>query len=165
MGLGEPKMQYFQDKEALILIAFMYEFIGTFFLVFIIFGLGVHQKQPATVVGFGVGAYIIVAVLSFGKWTGACMNPARVIGPAFMNGDLFKNGFWVYYSATLAGGIAGGVLYDFIILKSQDELTPDDYRKAKDEHKIVKGYGGKKVEKREIELTVWEEREDLEHEE
>lgn len=134
----------------------MYEFIATFFLVFIIFGTAVHQKLHHTTVGFCVGAYVIAAILAIGKWTGGCMNPARVIGPAFLNGDLFDDGFWVYYTAPIAGGITAGLFYDFVMMKAEDELTPEDYILQQPDHKIEKGYAGKTVEKRQVELTVWD---------
>ena len=89
--------------------------------------------------------------MTIGKYTGASLNPARVLGPAAFNSALFKSGFWVYYTAPIAGGVAGGVLYDLLILKSHEEI--EEFKE-----KVRQGYQSaeKKKIRREIELSVTE---------
>lgn len=70
-----------------------------------------------------------------------------MIGPAFLNGDLFKVGFWVYYTAPFAGGMVAGVLYDHLYLKNQDEMDEVE----KELNRELKN--GREVIRRDIELS------------
>jgi aquaporin NIP len=47
-----------------------------------------------------------------GPISGALMNPARSIGPAFISGDL--HALWLYILAPIAGAALGAVVYQFI---------------------------------------------------
>lgn len=70
MGLGEPNLNYFileNGQLKTVIIPFIYEFLGTFVLVFTVFALGVDQKLSGEVVGKGVGAVVVVMALSIGK--------------------------------------------------------------------------------------------------
>lgn len=64
------------------------------------------------------------------------MNPARVIGPAFFGGNLFRRGFWIYYSAPFLGGAAASILYTLFFLPAEEEkntgeegVVDDDYKR------------------------------------
>jgi aquaporin Z len=54
-----------------------------------------------------------------GPISGASMNPARSIGPAFVSGDL--HALWLYILAPIAGATLGAVVYQFV----PGEPTPD----------------------------------------
>jgi len=47
-----------------------------------------------------------------GPLTGASMNPARSFGPALATGTWTE--FWIYVVGPTAGGLVGGLSYEFI---------------------------------------------------
>lgn len=108
-----------------LLVAFLYEYMATFFLVLIVWSLGVHQKLPTPLVGTCVGMYLATAILCIGKWTGGALNPTRVLGPALVSGHLFAIGWWVYYLAPISGGISAGVLFDWLMEKTPEEIAEE----------------------------------------
>jgi glycerol uptake facilitator-like aquaporin len=121
-------MNYFEKNEMGLFVAFLYEYVATFFLVLIVFSLGVHQKLHVSIVGTAVGTYLTCAILCIGKWTGGALNPTRVLGPAFMSGNLFAIGWWVYYLAPIAGGVSAGVFFEFLMQKDVDEVREERYK-------------------------------------
>lgn len=72
-----------------------------------------------------------------------------MVGPAFINGDLFTKGFWIYYTAPFFGGISASVFYDQMFLKHEEDI--DDGLEEKEEKKRDKK--GRGVYKRDIELS------------
>src|SRR4051794_38414092 len=65
--------------------AILCEAIATFFLVFAVFGTAVDPHAPK-VGGFAIGLTVAADILAIGPLTGASMNPARSLGPAFASG-------------------------------------------------------------------------------
>jgi len=128
MNLGEPNLKYFDDNKVGLLVAFLYEFMATGFLVLIVWSLGVHQKLPVTIVGTCVGIYLTCGILCIGKWTGGALNPTRVFGPALVSGKLFESGWWVYYLGPILGGLTAAVGWDWLVEKSEDELKEETYK-------------------------------------
>ncbi|EKX39814.1 hypothetical protein GUITHDRAFT_154300 [Guillardia theta CCMP2712] len=108
------------------LSTFIWEFMATGFLVFIIFATVVDKQTrhpnltvtlPAPFAPLAIGLAVVVDSFAAGPFTGGAMNPARALGPAiaFWN---FKN-IWVYLTATFFGGIAGAVVYEKAFLEHQ----------------------------------------------
>ena len=60
--------------------AFAAEFVGTFILVFAIFGV-IHRKAPAGFAGLAIGLVVFAAIIPVAPATGASINPARTFGP------------------------------------------------------------------------------------
>ena len=60
--------------------AFAAEFVGTFILVFTIFGV-IHHKAPAGFAGVAIGLVVFAAIIPVAPTTGASINPARTFGP------------------------------------------------------------------------------------
>jgi len=90
------------------------EGIGTFILVFVVFGVIDKRATPGfagLVIGFAVFAIIIVV----GPATSASINPARTIGPmivlAAYNGTVHWSQLPVYLAGEFAGGILAAVTY------------------------------------------------------
>jgi glycerol uptake facilitator protein len=91
------------------------EGIGTFILVFVVFGAAVDKRATpgfaAVAIGFAVFAIIIVV----GPATSASINPARTIGPmiilAAFNGTVHWSQLPVYLVGEFAGGILAAVTY------------------------------------------------------
>ena len=81
------------------------EFIGTFFLVWVIVGVAVNPRGAKEWAGFAIGATLGLLVMVFAPLTGAGFNPARAFGPALV-GDFFNGGgdfILVYVLAPGAG--------------------------------------------------------------
>src|ERR1700694_5441645 len=90
------------------------EGIGTFILVFVVFGVIDKRATPGfagLVIGFAVFAIIIVV----GPATSASINPARTIGPmiilAAYNGTVHWSQLPIYLAGEFAGGILAAVTY------------------------------------------------------
>src|SRR6201987_5104956 len=89
--------------------ASLIEAIGTFMLVFVIFGVIDHRAVPGwapMAIGSVVGAIIII----LGPATGAAINPARYLGTVFMQAGFGGTVSWAQVPAYLIGELAGGVL-------------------------------------------------------
>lgn len=108
------------------LSTFIWEFLVTAFVVFVIFATVVDKQTrhpglkvtlPAPFAPLAIGLSVAVGVFACGPFTGGAMNPARIVSAAFVFWN-FKN-IWVYLLATFAGGIAGAVVYDNIFLEHQ----------------------------------------------
>jgi glycerol uptake facilitator-like aquaporin len=94
------------------------EAIGTFFLVFVVFGTAVDPRAPK-VGGFAIGLTLTAAILSIGPLTGASLNPARSFGPAIVS-QMFQ-GQAAYWIGPLLGGIVAALLYDRLFMPREPE--------------------------------------------
>lgn len=95
---------------------FMMEFFSSFVLIYVIF-LSILKKHNLDVIAARTGVIVAVMICSFGSFGGACMNPARVFGPAIFDssGDgFFRRGWWIYYTANVLGGVCGVLLAIFM---------------------------------------------------
>ena len=89
------------------------EFIGTFFLVWVIVGVAVNPRGAKEWAGFAIGATLGMLVMVLAPLSGASFNPARAFGPALV-GDFFNGGgdfILVYVIAPLLGAVAAGIGY------------------------------------------------------
>jgi glycerol uptake facilitator protein len=105
--------------------AFGDEFIGTALLVGLILAIVDGRNQPvqANLNPLIIGFLIVAIGASFGANTGYAINPARDFGPRLWIG--FVSGFasfsadnfyfWVPIVAPLAGGVVGGLIYDYTL--------------------------------------------------
>jgi len=108
---------------------FGFEFCATFLLVFTVFGSAVDPKTGAgNFAPIAIGFSLFVAALSIGPFTGAGLNPARTLGPAFAAGsecfdsDGFGNTLaYVYVLAQLIGGGFAGFVYHIFFLNRPDD--------------------------------------------
>ncbi|KAI3411515.1 uncharacterized protein J3R85_017886 [Psidium guajava] len=120
--------------------AFVFEFIITFYLMFIISGVAtdnravsftfffhlladcgeismaipIHNllKRRRELAGLAVGATVLLNVMFAGPITGASMNPARSLGPAIVFHRYDK--LWIYMVAPTVGAISGAWVYNLI---------------------------------------------------
>jgi glycerol uptake facilitator protein len=97
--------------------AFMAEFVGTFILVFTVFGV-IHRKAAAGFAGVAIGLVVFAAIIPVAPATGASINPARTIGPMLVQqlagGSVTWTQLPVYLLAEIAAGIAAGILYSML---------------------------------------------------
>jgi MIP family channel proteins len=94
------------------------ETIMTFFLVFIFFATVADAKSfSGRVAGFVVGLAFTMDILMGGPFTGAGLNPARVLGPAIATRHWGNHG--VYWVGPLLGGVLAAFIYDRFFLRDQ----------------------------------------------
>ncbi|MBD6616515.1 aquaporin [Komarekiella sp. 'clone 1'] len=85
------------------------EFVLTFILMFIIFGSGLDRRAHIGFAGLAIGLTVGMEAAFMGPITGASMNPARSLGPAFVGGIWQYH--WVYWVAPILGAQLAVVVY------------------------------------------------------
>src|SRR4029079_3300411 len=94
--------------------AFTAEFVGTFILVFTIFGV-VHRKASPGFAGVAIGLVVFAAIIPVAPATGASINPARTFGPMlvqqFAGGAVSWNQLPVYLIAEFLAGALAALAY------------------------------------------------------
>jgi glycerol uptake facilitator protein len=94
--------------------AFTAEFVGTFILVFTIFGV-IHRKAATGFAGLAIGLVVFAAIIPVAPATGASINPARTFGPMLIQqiaGGTVKWGqLPVYLAAELLAGVCAALAY------------------------------------------------------
>jgi aquaporin TIP len=106
--------------------AFLLEAIGTFFLVFVIFGTAVDLRSPK-LGGLAIGFTLSAVILAIGPLTGSALNPARAFGPAVATG--IYEAQLLYWFAPITGGLAAALLYEFLFMQRPRE--PVDHGELK----------------------------------
>ena len=95
------------------------EFVLTFFLVWVIFGVAVDPRGSfAAVAGLPIGLTITLDIMMGGPLTGASMNPSRTFGPDLVAG-VWDNA-WLYFVACPLGAAAAALLYEHLILAHRE---------------------------------------------
>src|SRR4051794_29915272 len=117
--------------------AFTAEFVGTFILVFTIFGV-IHRKAAAGFAGVAIGLVVFAAIIPVAPATGASINPARTFGPMLVQQIAGGTVKWeqlpVYLVAEILAGAAAALIYGFIahtpadraVAQGIDLADPDD---------------------------------------
>jgi glycerol uptake facilitator protein len=105
---------------------FCAEFVGTFILVFVIFGV-IHRKAAAGFAGVAIGLVVFAAIIPVAPATGAAINPARVLGPMLVLQGFGGTVHWaqlpVYLAAELSAGVAAAAVYTLIARTSFDRAV------------------------------------------
>ena len=106
--------------------AFTAEFVGTFILVFTIFGV-IHRKASAGFAGVAIGLVVFAAIIPVAPATGASINPARTFGPMlvqqFAGGTVKWTQLPVYWAAELLAGVLAALAYTVISRTAADATT------------------------------------------
>ncbi|TAL42641.1 MAG: aquaporin family protein [Salinibacterium sp.] len=101
------------------------EFLGTFMLVFTVFGV-IHRKAAGGWFGLVIGFVVFAIILVVGPTTGAAINPARYLGPIVVAGVLGHGDavqpsqIAVYIIADILGGVVGAWLHGVIAKTDAD---------------------------------------------
>lgn len=107
--------------------AFAAEFVGTFILVFTVFGV-THRKAAAGFAGMAIGLVVFAAIIPVAPATGAAINPARVTGPMLVQqlagGAVHWEQLPVYVLAELAAGVLAGLVYGVLSRTCIEEQRP-----------------------------------------
>jgi len=109
--------------------AFAAEFVGTFILVFTIFGV-IHRKAVAGFAGVAIGLVVFAAIIPVAPTTGASINPARTFGPMLVlqlwGGNVHWSQLPVYLGAELLAGAVAGLLYVALSRTPADAPAPSN---------------------------------------
>jgi aquaporin Z len=84
--------------------SFILEFVLTFFLMLVILNVSTGAKEKGVTAGIAIGSVIALEAMFAGPISGASMNPARSLAPAFVSGHLEH--LWLYLAAPVLGAIA-----------------------------------------------------------
>lgn len=87
----------------------IFEFILTFFLMFVIAAVATDARAEGSMAGIAIGGTVALEAMFAGPVCGASMNPVRSIGPALMSGELSH--LWLYVVGPCLGAIAGAWAY------------------------------------------------------
>lgn len=100
---------------------YLYEFIGTFFLVLTV---GLVVLEPAAPLGFAplaIGTVLAVMIFAGGHISGGHYNPAVSLA-VFVRGKISRNDMLIYWGVQLVGGAIAGFLV--LYLKGMPTVTP-----------------------------------------
>ena len=93
------------------------EAIGTFMLVFVIYGVIDSRAVPGWA-PMAIGSAVFAIIIILGPATGAAINPARYLGTVFLQSGFGGTVSWAqvpaYVIGELAGGVLGGLAYTAI---------------------------------------------------
>jgi aquaporin NIP len=84
-------------------IAFIYETVMTFFLMFVILNVSTGAKEKGITAAIAIGGTIAIDALFGGPVCGASMNPARSLGPALVYNHLEH--IWIFIAAPILGAL------------------------------------------------------------
>lgn len=106
--------------------AFATEFVGTFVLVFTVFGV-LHRRAPVGFAGLAIGLVVFAAIIPVAPATGAAINPARTVGPMLVQQLAGGTVQWaqlpVYLLAQLAAGAIAALAYTLVARTPADRVT------------------------------------------
>jgi aquaporin NIP len=92
--------------------SFVWELVMTGFLMFVILAVATDTRAVGEAAAIAIGGTVGLDAMFGGPVSGAAMNPARSIGPAFVSGNL--HALWIYILAPLLGASLGGLAYQFV---------------------------------------------------
>jgi glycerol uptake facilitator protein len=103
--------------------AFFAEFVGTFLLVFAVFGV-IHRKAAPGWAGLAIGFVVFAAIIPVAPTTGASINPARTTGPMLVQQLLGGQVRWeqwiVYVAAEIVGGVCAALVFTAVAKTAAD---------------------------------------------
>jgi MIP family channel proteins len=94
------------------------ETILTFILMMVILGSGLDRRSPKGFEGLAIGATVFIEAACMGPITGASMNPARSLGPAFVANQWQHH--WLYWVAPILGAQLAVSCYRYLSNNFQD---------------------------------------------
>lgn len=100
--------------------AFFAELIGTFLLIFVVFGTATDSRATPGWYGLAIPAVVFSVITVVGPTTGAALNPARYIGPMIARASLgggeglLWNQVPTYFIATILAGLIAAAVYAYV---------------------------------------------------
>lgn len=103
------------------------EAVGTFILVFSVFGV-IYRKAAPGWAGLVIGFAVFAAIIPVAPVTSASINPARTTGPmiveTLLGGTVHWEQWWVYIVGELIGGVLGALAFGVIAHTVLDRKRP-----------------------------------------
>src|SRR5690554_6869146 len=114
------EMPGYADRSYSMMAAFLAEFVLTAFFLIVIMGATdkwANGKFAGIVIGL---ALTLIHLISF-PITNTSVNPARSTSQAlFVQGEALSQ-LWLFWAAPIAGAVAGGLIYKFLLGKNDSE--------------------------------------------
>ncbi|WP_291381317.1 MIP/aquaporin family protein [Demequina sp.] len=108
--------------------AFFAEFVGTFILVFGVFGV-IYRKAAAGWAGMAIGLVVFAAIIPVAPATGASINPARTSGPMLvqqlLGGEVLWEQWPIYVGAELLAGVLAALAFGLIAHTKADKAVAE----------------------------------------
>ena len=117
-GLGTPDLSAAATAQGIFV-----EAVLTFFLVLVVFGTAV-DRRAANLGGFAIGLAVALGIMIASPLGAGVMNPARAFAPAAVSG-LWSTSQFVFWIGPLIGGIAAGLLYNFVFLRETNGVISE----------------------------------------
>jgi aquaporin NIP len=108
--------------------SFLWELLLTIFLMFVIMAVATDTRAVGEAAAIAIGGTVGLNALFGGPISGASMNPARSIGPAFVSGEL--HALWIYVAGPIAGAALGALVYQFIREEPNHAVESADAERA-----------------------------------
>ncbi|QEG00294.1 Aquaporin Z [Stieleria maiorica] len=99
--------------------SFVFEIMLTLILLFVVLNVSVGAKEKGITAGLAIGGVISFEVLCGGPISGASMNPARSIAPAFVGNQL--ESLWIYLTAPVIGAVLAVPISAYLRAGDSDE--------------------------------------------
>lgn len=117
--------------------AFFAELVGTFLLVFAVFGV-IYRKAAPGWAGLAIGFVVFAAIIPVAPTTGASINPARTTGPMLvqqlLGGEVAWEQWPVYIGAELLAGVLAALAFGVLAHTSVDHTGRTDTLAKKEGH-------------------------------
>lgn len=113
--------------------AFFAEFVGTFLLVFAVFGV-IHRKAAPGWAGLAIGLVVFAAIIPVAPTTGASINPARTTGPMLVQQILGGTVDWsqwpIYVLSELLAGVLAALAFGLISKTPADKPAVEPVKES-----------------------------------
>lgn len=110
LGATRPAGTYLQS--------FVFEFLLTLFLMFVILNVSTGPKETGILAGVAIGGVVALEAMFAGPVCGASMNPARSLGPALVSQKM--DVMWLYICAPVLGALAAVAVFRLVRTKSSN---------------------------------------------
>lgn len=110
LGLGQTGWGESYLGQYSLVAALVSEFAATFIFTVVIIG-SASNADNRQLAGVSIGLCLAVLVACFINVSGASLNPARSIGPAFFVGGKAIMQVWLFILAPVAGAVVAGLVY------------------------------------------------------
>lgn len=104
--------------------ALVMEIVATGLFVMVILTVATDERAPwkGVMAPLMIGLFIFTAAVTIGPTSGGSFNPARSLDPVLFNQDW--GNVWIYIVGPLAGGVLGGAIWTFLVLRGPVGAEP-----------------------------------------
>lgn len=101
----------------------LWEVLLTFFLMVVVMSVATDTRAEGTMAGIAIGLYVMLAAFIGGPFTGASMNPARSLGPAWFDEHQLSD-IWIYLIGPATGALLGALTYQWLRCEKESTEKP-----------------------------------------